>query len=276
MGKENIKYTTDGKKVVVIGDLNQSEKIVQEIFVTEDGCEIPLGERFVVESLLDSPSVSWKEKSLKELEQKYESQKKYWDEQINKLNSEKKIVSSQLRQIVNNIKSNIKNDSLINVINGIESFLCADKMYILADDYRKFIIKEFNAESDSFFASRYENHYGRKEFDSLRLVSIWGKSDGNLCWKIGEYSDYSGRFNEFLFFKSEQECIDKIQEIVDSTSQYGERELIAEKEFGIKLDDSKVKIYLNSLSKSKEDRLNCLKRDCELLEKEISEIKKRK
>ena len=154
MEKSSIKYTTDGKKVVVIGDLNQSEKIVQEIFVTEDGCEIPSGERFVVKSLLDSPSVSWKEKSLKDLEIKYESQKKYWDAQINQLNDEKRIVSTQLRQIVNNIKSNIKNDSLINVINGIESFLCADKMYILANDYRKFIIKEFNAESDSFFASR--------------------------------------------------------------------------------------------------------------------------
>lgn len=37
MKNENIKYTTDGRKVVIIGDLNQTEKIVQEIFVTEDG-----------------------------------------------------------------------------------------------------------------------------------------------------------------------------------------------------------------------------------------------
>ena len=276
MGKENIKYTTDGKKVVVIGDLNQSEKIVQEIFVTEDGCEIPSGERFVVKSLLDSPSVPWKEKSLKELEQKYESQKKYWDAQINQLNDEKRIVSNQLRQIVKNIKSAINNDSLIKAIDGIELFLCADKMYVLANDYRKFIIKEFNADSDDFFASRYDNSYGRKEFDSLRLVSLYGRSDGDLCWQIGEYADYSGSFKEFLFFKSEKECVEKMQEIVDSTIQYGARELIAEKEFGIKLDDLKVKTYLDSLSKSKEDRLNTLKRDCELLEQEILEIKKRK
>ena len=45
MEKQSIKYTTDGKKVVVIGDLNQTEKIVQEIYVTDDGCEIPQGER---------------------------------------------------------------------------------------------------------------------------------------------------------------------------------------------------------------------------------------
>ena len=59
-----IKYTTDGKKVVVIGDLNQTEKIVQEIFVTEDGAEIPSGERFVVKSLLDEPAKSWQEVGL--------------------------------------------------------------------------------------------------------------------------------------------------------------------------------------------------------------------
>lgn len=51
MEKAIIKYTADGKKVVVIGDLNQTEKIVQEIFVTEDGCEIPTGERFVIKKV---------------------------------------------------------------------------------------------------------------------------------------------------------------------------------------------------------------------------------
>ncbi len=63
-----IKYTTDGKKVVIIGDLNQTDKIVQEIFVTENGDEIPQGERFVVRSLLDQPAKSWKETKLEELE----------------------------------------------------------------------------------------------------------------------------------------------------------------------------------------------------------------
>ena len=82
-----IKYTTDGKKVVVIGDLNQTEKIVQEIFVTEDGCEIPSGERFVVKSLLDKPSISWKEKTLLDLEARFESESKKWKELLSKLDS---------------------------------------------------------------------------------------------------------------------------------------------------------------------------------------------
>lgn len=70
---KNIKYTTDGKKVVVIGDLNQTDKIVQEIFVTEQGDEIPQGERFVVKNLLDSPAKSWVES---ELLQAFQNKKK--------------------------------------------------------------------------------------------------------------------------------------------------------------------------------------------------------
>ena len=49
MSAQNIKYTTDGKKVVVIGNLNSQEKIVQEVFIINDA-EIPSGENFVVTS----------------------------------------------------------------------------------------------------------------------------------------------------------------------------------------------------------------------------------
>ena len=53
------KYTTDGKKVIVVGQINNNETIVQEIFVTESGDEVPSGERFVTKSLHDAPVVSY-------------------------------------------------------------------------------------------------------------------------------------------------------------------------------------------------------------------------
>ena len=43
------KYTTDNKKVIVVGKLNSQETIVQEIFISNDS-EIPSGEHFVVKS----------------------------------------------------------------------------------------------------------------------------------------------------------------------------------------------------------------------------------
>jgi 23S rRNA C2498 (ribose-2'-O)-methylase RlmM len=66
-----LKYTSDGKKVSVIGKINQTEFIVQEIFVTESGDEIPSGENFTAKSLHDKPVISWKEKRIYEYELKY-------------------------------------------------------------------------------------------------------------------------------------------------------------------------------------------------------------
>lgn len=40
----NMKYLADGRKVVVIGKINQTEHIVQEIFVTDSGDELPSGD----------------------------------------------------------------------------------------------------------------------------------------------------------------------------------------------------------------------------------------
>ena len=54
--KQEIKYTDDGRKVVVLGALNKQEKIVQEIFVIGEQ-EIPSGENFVVKSLHDAPAI---------------------------------------------------------------------------------------------------------------------------------------------------------------------------------------------------------------------------
>ena len=58
----DFKYLTDGRKVIVVGKLNNQDTIVQEIFVTKDGSEIPSGENFVVKSLHDEPVESWKKK----------------------------------------------------------------------------------------------------------------------------------------------------------------------------------------------------------------------
>jgi len=65
----NIKYTKDGKKVVVIGQINKTEFICKEIYVDETGNEIPLGESFTSTNLLDYPAVTWAEKKIKRLEE---------------------------------------------------------------------------------------------------------------------------------------------------------------------------------------------------------------
>ena len=52
------KYTPDGKKVAVLGQLNSTSWIVQEIYVA-GGNEFPAGESFVAKTLLDAPAKTW-------------------------------------------------------------------------------------------------------------------------------------------------------------------------------------------------------------------------
>ena len=65
------KYLSDGRKVVVIGQLNNVESIVQEIFVSESGDQIPSGEKFTTKSLHDEPVKPWKQKEAEKFEARY-------------------------------------------------------------------------------------------------------------------------------------------------------------------------------------------------------------
>jgi len=64
------KYLSDGRKVVIIGQLNNIESIVQEIFITESGDEVPSGERFTTKNLHDEPVESYKSKQEKKMDSK--------------------------------------------------------------------------------------------------------------------------------------------------------------------------------------------------------------
>ena len=62
------KFLPNGKKVVVCGKINKSEYIVQEVFVTDDGSEIPSGENFTTTQLLDVPAKTYADKKREEVE----------------------------------------------------------------------------------------------------------------------------------------------------------------------------------------------------------------
>jgi len=118
-----IKFTSDGKKVVVIGSLNSQEKIVQEIFIV-DGSEIPSGEHFVVKSLHDSPAVSWKESELLKIEDRYKTEKHKFETEIDVLNKRYKALSTELKATITYFGSALKNvseksfETLVDFITG--------------------------------------------------------------------------------------------------------------------------------------------------------------
>lgn len=195
---QEIKFTSDGKKVVVIGSLNSQEKIVQEIFVA-DGSEIPSGEHFVVKSLHDTPAVSWKEKNLKELEARCERDKKKYDSEINSLHKNYVAKTSELRRKLEYIGAVLKNAD-INAFNTLVDYMTGEIKWVVVDMYDPELLP----------ISKFEEMYDGE----LRLISIFGRDNGTFTYARGYYSDHSGGVRYFYPFKNHEDALSKLAEII--------------------------------------------------------------
>ena len=182
------KYLSDGRKVVVIGQLNNVESIVQEVFVSDSGDQIPSGEKFTVKSLHDEPVKSWKEREAVKIDAMYDRRK---DElsgierdiraMKNKRSSHAKIIASNLRQIkeLESLDIGILADVMARNIKWVCSTGWAWENVMSFDEFIE-------------IKSAYD--------DGVKLISVHARNDNTLMYKVGSYSDGSGSDSEYKFF----------------------------------------------------------------------------
>ena len=246
MKKDNIKYTTDGRKVVVIGDLNQTEKIVQEIFVTEDGAEIPSGERFTAKSLHDTPVKSWKEENLLKLEAKYEKESEYWEKQIKDIQNEKSLVYKSLSLRVKWLKRVAKQphpESLKKVIETLAMFLSNTDIWVFYSNYNTWYLEKYDQEGFSRIHDQVDGDYYGTKLDYMKLVSIYGNTDGNFEFRINQYSEGGGRDKTVEYFKSKEDALKYMQKRFDAISAYGGDDITTAEKFNLVLDQDKLSAF---------------------------------
>ncbi|CQJ13144.1 Uncharacterised protein [Yersinia enterocolitica] len=193
------KFLSDGRKVVIVGQLNNQETIVQEVFVTAAGDELPGGERFVVKSLHDVPVETYlsKEKSrqeaaLSEAKAKIDSINREITDTRNKLS----MYRDTLKQ-VKEFSEHIDEQDLTHFIDVMTGQL----NYAVASSYRLPKIERY-----SEYMSIIENSYGNKRYEGLKLLSVLGNSNGNIALKVNRYSDGSGDNTSVSFFKTYEEA----------------------------------------------------------------------
>lgn len=197
----DIKFTNDGKKVVVVGKLNSQETIVQEIFVSA-GQEIPSGENFVVKSLHDAPSESWKEKNLRELEARYEKQKKDLEQEINQQHARLNSIKVKARHHADALfkfveKSNSDQlDLLKKVVSG-------QITHVYISGYSPAIF-EWDGGKQTYETER---DYGRETIKGIKLLSVYGYADGDLEYRQHTYRDGSGGSEQVFPVTSYQEAL---------------------------------------------------------------------
>lgn len=229
------KFTSDGRKVAVVGALNAKETIVQEIFVT-DGTEFPAGEHFVVKTLLDAPAETFQSK-----------QKRQVEEDVARLKREAESLRSGIRGFrfasaaaAAKVKwiQGINEPEVAAAFEHIKAVLCGEYTHIIFNDYDGPEIAEWNAELFSISEGYGEN----KRFDGIRMVSLFGNWNKRLelGWRVHSYSDGSGSGRtSFTPCKSLQEAVQKAGEMINAKDHINDKDVEFCFKHGIPVDEAK-------------------------------------
>ena len=263
------KYTKDGKKVAVLGKLNDETWIVQEIYLSESGQELPRGENFTAKTLLDKPLFTWQSREIERLEER----KARTEQEIKTLDKKSQVARNKadVARLINKATDKYKDVDMAE-LDTLFAFMSGQITHIIIEKYSDFqIVSLIDAVKDT------DNHYGRISVDGLKLVTLFGcRSDGtrykddrtfNLTWRINRYCDGSGSNTTVHPCRSYEEAVLLLDE------------LVSEKDASDSLIKLKEKHKLNhpSPKKIKEHKNRCIKAANERIkEAEINLDKKKK
>jgi len=254
-----MKYLTDGRKVSVIEKLNNTDFIVQEIYVTEDGSEVPAGEKFVVKTLLDKPVISWKKRKIQEIEKSFDEIKARHEKALANVQRQEQLAAEKIRQL-KAIATKVTSEQL----KTLEKFVSGKIKYLVVHEYDTARV----VESDKFLES-WDGQY----FEGFKLISLFGRSDGNLSYKVNRYRDDSGFWTTVDPCETMEQAVlicqkvydEKVQEWLDGKKQYPPSDNFA---IGceIKLDERAVDFYKNVEDDKIKKEIKNLKKRLEELE----------
>lgn len=238
-----IKYTTDGRKVAVVGKLNSQETIVQEIFIS-GGNEIPSGENFVVKSLHDAPSVSWKEQRLKELEERFDRDSKKLESGITALAKEYEKQSKTIKYKIGFLEE-LEDKMEEGDFDRLIRFISGDIKWLVTSNYGELSIVPFDDKIAQMDDGR---------FEGLKLLTIFGNSSGSLSYRINDYRDGSGSYETCFPCKTEEEAMSLLKGLFYQRLEKGLTDslLKSAKKYNLEIPDEAMRLY-------KDERANRIK-----------------
>jgi len=196
------KFLSDGRKVAIIGQLNNQEAIVQEVFVTDQGDEIPSGERFTAKSLHDAPVKSYKTKEEERLEKRIQQKK----DEISRL--EKRAGAAHIDakahedigKFVRAVAKGLSQEDL----KMLTAYLAGEIRWLVADDIGFKPPVAFDDEMKDT-----DSWSGIVKYDGLKLLSLYGRTDGALTYNLHRHPDGSGSRCEVFGFATFEDAARK-------------------------------------------------------------------
>lgn len=178
------KYTIAGDKVEIVSNLPNCQFLVKPVYVDEAGNESVLGKSFVVDEILDKPVKQWHEKEREKQEAWFKSSKKSMADELDRLRKNHATATARLSGIskfLNDMARKFERD-------GGETFSTLSKY--INGEIEYLVVSGYSSHKIVKFENAIEN---KCSFDAgLKLISLYGASNGDVSWRLNQYSDTSG------------------------------------------------------------------------------------
>lgn len=165
----NRKYLENGQEVELIQKVKNGF-LVGYIYSVGDGNEEMGEDQFVARQLFDKPPVK-----------KYNAEIAKLQSQVEALKKQKEEIG---REIIETGKIIERLGNKNKVLRQLEDFINGNVKWVIIDGWRPSL--------DNIEKLKYQ--------DKIRLISLYGRSNGDIGWRINSYSDVSGNeYDCFLF-----------------------------------------------------------------------------
>lgn len=231
------KFTTDGRKVVIVGALNSQETIVQEVFVAGNGAEIPSGENFVVKSLHDEPVKSWKVKSI----ENEESDVAKRQAEVIRLNAAIKQENKRLEALLSSLRKYKSEDQFYPAWDNLNLFMTGGITHLVELGWSPSIV-EFNK---SVAPGEYDG-------GNIKLLSLFGSSDGNVEWRLHSYSDHSGGSKAIVPATSYDHAVSILSKYINAKDSINSYDVKVSEKHGFKIAQDKLDVFTKNEISQKE------------------------
>ena len=244
MKKKIIKYQLDGTKVEVIR--TDGPQCLVAPFYKYDG-----------EEFIEDVNFHWTFR--RNLFSKPDQAKKIVNQEIAKLQSQVEALKIQKKEIGSEI---IKTSQIVErlgnknkVLEQLEDFINGKIKWVL-------MTGRWTPQLESVEKLKNDNNDGE-----FRLLSLYGKSNGDIGWRVSEYYDGSGSRTNCLLFTDYEKARETLKELLLKNEKIGPYDIEEAQKHGIELPADKIEEW-------KKDQRDRQERDIKDLEEKLTKMKK--
>ncbi len=195
---EKFAYLEDGTKVSVIA-VTAKGMLVSTVYCPEgDDEEEYVGrEAYLVDRVFDMPMTAKLDEKITRLEAKIAEKR----DELNAIDNAIKTAKEQSAELM----------KIYPTLEYIRMYFSGELKWCVTASHYFGDIELLPTEE----AIKQRRNNGNWDDEKLRLVSLWGRTNGHLEWDINRYSDGSGSSSQIFLFKTREEAFSKAIELAD-------------------------------------------------------------